>query len=129
MASLCAAAAPVFTNLSPESTIVNVSAGQTSFQCTGSAFDHDVGHTVDFFTIGRPSFMNFETVPGNPASFRLYADHLTLAQYGGYIVDVVAYDDTPVHNLSGSSFVIGIVPEPASISFGIALLFTQRRRR
>ena len=74
--------------------------------------------------------MRFEQFPGNPGSFRIHAENLTAMQYGGYRVDVVAFDDaTPTPYANSYSFGIGIIPEPSSVSFALLLLAGRRRRR
>lgn len=128
-AANCRATTPQFFNTSPEVTIVDLNAGQTSFAVVGSARDAQPAHIVDFFAFGLQPFMTLDRMPGNPGSFRLHAENLTGLNYGGYFVDVVAIDNAPQPSVSSYSFAIGIVPEPVAAStFLLMPAFLSRRR-
>lgn len=129
-AALALAAPPHFYNTSPSTTIVDLNTGQTSFLVSGFVRDDDVNDTVDFLgAVGLAPFMTFEGTPGNPASFEIHAENLTGLQYGGYFVDVVAFDsETPFANATSYSFAIGIIPEPMSLVLTLFLPLSRRNR-
>lgn len=128
--SAASATPPFFIERSPETVIVNLDLGQTSFECTGRAMDIDFGSTVYFSIAPPPDFMRFESMPGNPGSFRLYGENLTGAHYGGYFVDVIASDSpTSISSASSIRFSIGIIPEPIGLILITVPLVLCRRRR
>lgn len=120
---------PLFIEQSPPIVFVDLNAGQTSFEGTGTAIDLD-SPTVYFFAAGIQPFMTFDAAPGNPGTFRLHAENLTAAHFGGYLVDVVAIDALDgTGRASSVSFTISIVPEP-TVFVGLAIgvpLFRRRR--
>jgi hypothetical protein len=94
---------------------VDLSKGQRSLECRGTAIDRD-SPTVFFYVAPPPAFMHVETMPGNPGSFRVWADNITSADRGVYFVDVLAYDESgPLSTETSATFVVGIIPEPASL--------------
>ncbi len=120
---------PLFIERSPETIVVDLNKGQRSFEATGKAFDFD-SPTVYMFAFGAPSFMHFDVMTGNPASFRLWADDLTTAQLGGYSVDVNATDTSVFTGLgAGVSFSIGIIPEPVVVPLVGSLVLMLMRQR
>lgn len=121
---------PFFIERTPETVIVNLDLGQRSFDCTGRAMDIDFGSTVYFSIAPPPDFMRFESMPGNPGSFRLHGENLTGAHYGGYFVDVIASDSpTNIFSASSVSFHISIIPEPiGSALIALPLVLCRRCR-
>ena len=115
LTSVATALPPFFVARSPESVIVDLNAGQNSFECTGTAIDFDPGDIIHLYTAPLPSFMTFDAQDGNPATFRLYGENLSDSHLGGYIVSVGSEDRFGTQNGEGVSFVIGIVPEPGSL--------------
>ena len=130
--TLCSGEAPFFIFSTPETVIVDLRLGQNSFECRGTAIDLESFQTVYISTAPPPDFMHFETAPGNPASFRLWADHLTGANYGGYFVDVFA-SESPTNLIASTNvgFAIGIIPEPSSATLMVACcgIATRSRRQ
>lgn len=121
---------PFWIERSPETVIVDLNQGQFSFECTGTARDFDPFDTVYISTAILPTFMTLERTIGNPASFRLHAENLTSAANGGYIIDIIASDSpTSIANSTSVRFAIGVVPEPATLNFGVAVLALIRRGR
>ena len=122
---------PFFIVRTPETVIVNLNLGQNSFECTGTARDFDPFDQVYISTAILPSFMTLDVTTGNPASFRLYGENLTIANRGGYLIDVIASDSlTNLSNVNSIRFSIGIIPEPSSVAllFSVAALLGHRRR-
>lgn len=120
---------PYFSERSPETVIVNLNLGQNSFLCTGTARDFDAGDTVYIFSAPLPPFMTLDVINGNPATFRLHAENLTLANYGGYAVDVLARETPNGPAEDSVRFAIGIIPEPTSLVCGPLSFMLMRRRR
>lgn len=122
---------PLFIERTPESVRVDLNLGQTSFECTGTAIDFDANDTIYFFAAGLQPFITLDSFPGNPGSFRLHAENLTGAHYGGYFVDVIAIDRLDgTGQASSLRFAIGIIPEPVSLaSLGFCIVLVTRSRR
>ena len=121
---------PVFTSRSPESVRVNLSLGQNSFECTGTAIDLDSTDPVYFFVAGNQPFMSFESTPGNPGSFRLHAENLVDTNRGTYFVDVAATDSLTNPNATIIGFIVRIFPEPSlllSVLVGVTLIGQRNR--
>ena len=105
---------PYYIQRTPELVIVDLNAGQASFECTGTAIDVDAGDTITFWIAGRQPFMTLDTFGTNPASFRLHAENLNASHYGGYLIDIIASDSALQPQGENAAFAIGIVPEPTA---------------
>jgi hypothetical protein len=119
---------PYFVNV-PSQIIVDISV-QRSFIITGEARD-DTATDIVSITCNPSPWMRFSSVPGNPATFRLWADHVGYDMIGVWPKTLEASDNATFPSTVSAFLTIRVVPEPSTLlalTTGACLIIARRRR-